>query len=757
MKILKESSTNNTSVVKTRLESIIRKHIKIKKTKDNVSEDTIYIQRDSVEINTFNIINDIADNCNKLVIQTYLFLKTWILKKYENREILSKITEDMIRLIFKLFTFTKVSKKLQHETNHILFSEMQKFYNEEYCKLYNHPKINCSNYAQIFNYLAIDIKTNIENNIQLHFLNYIKCYVNGVFYVDYDDKLSKKENIAIKRNLKQELFKVKEDLIFDTKKSDPKYHEWIDNLKNTIFTKTDKNQPFWSNLTIKPQQYLPHMIYMNRELEDRGRKTFNVLPLRTSYITKYIPIDTQVIIKLLMKDLKGSSKYLNNMSQNADNIWNMFFDLNNKAFKKKNYKFNHLIYTDGFAVSILFIKDACAESKIEKFKNFKKKRLENISLCKNKTSDEIIKYKEEIKNKKILDKEEIKKNKMIKKNEAKEAFKKLSKEEKQELKQQRLNKLDTEEKKLKNQPEFPYLEDLTENQINKLKNSKLVYIDPGKIRLYTMIDDKNKVLKYSNAEYIKRIKRKKYSKKSQKIRDELEITRLEKILSNYNSKSCYLNKFKEYVEIKNQLAFGLLELYKNVFFRKYKWYSYIMKQREIERLTNLIAKTYGKDCKLLMGDWSPSVQMKNFMPTPMIGLKRKLRKKFEIINLDEYNTSKLSYITETETENLRLRIKVAKKDENKKVIRDEKGEVIKELMLKDMHSILTYKMSNGRLGCINRDINSVKNMRKIVHHWFYYGKRLEEYSKSKSTNQSLLEQVDKNEESNVLKVVKKAI
>jgi len=47
-----------------------------------------------------------------------------------------------------------------------------------------------------------------------------------------------------------------------------------------------------------------------------------------------------------------------------------------------------------------------------------------------------------------------------------------------------------------------------------------------------------------------------------------EITRLEKILSNYDSKLCYFNKFKKYVEIKNWLSFGLLELYKNIFFKK---------------------------------------------------------------------------------------------------------------------------------------------------------------------------------------------
>ena len=40
----------------------------------------------------------------------------------------------------------------------------------------------------------------------------------------------------------------------------------------------------------------------------------------------------------------------------------------------------------------------------------------------------------------------------------------------------------------------------------------------------------------------------------------------------------------------------------------------------------------------------------------MIRLKRKLRKHFEIINIDEFNTSKLNHKTENECENLRKTI-----------------------------------------------------------------------------------------------------
>ena len=38
-------------------------------------------------------------------------------------------------------------------------------------------------------------------------------------------------------------------------------------------------------------------------------------------------------------------------------------------------------------------------------------------------------------------------------------------------------------------------------------------------------------------------------------------------------------------------------------------------------------------------------------------------------------------------------------------------------------------MENKRNGCINRDWNAVKNMKKITYHWFKYGKRPIKYSR----------------------------
>ena len=67
---------------------------------------------------------------------------------------------------------------------------------------------------------------------------------------------------------------------------------------------------------------------------------------------------------------------------------------------------------------------------------------------------------------------------------------------------------------------------------------------------------------------------------------------------------------------------------------------------------NNIKYKFGENCTLMMGDWSVSKQMRHFISTPMIGLRRRLRKEFDVINIDEYNTSKLNHKTEEENDNL---------------------------------------------------------------------------------------------------------
>ena len=48
---------------------------------------------------------------------------------------------------------------------------------------------------------------------------------------------------------------------------------------------------------------------------------------------------------------------------------------------------------------------------------------------------------------------------------------------------------------------------------------------------------------------------------------------------------------------------------------------------------------------------------------------------------------------------------------------------------KEQHAVLTSPMENKRECCINRDLNSVLNMRKIVDHFINTGTRLEAFKR----------------------------
>ena len=107
-------------------------------------------------------------------------------------------------------------------------------------------------------------------------------------------------------------------------------------------------------------------------------------------------------------------------------------------------------------------------------------------------------------------------------------------------------------------------------------------------------------------------------------------------------------------------------------------------------MVNKIVKKYSKDHIIIIGK-----QIRNFISTPNLTLKRKLQETFKVYNIDEFRTSCLLYKTEEVCENLYLKFKKDKLQKERK-----------------MHSILTYQMENNRKGCINRDKNVIWKQEK---------------------------------------------
>ena len=603
--------------------------------------------------NIFNTIQDAVYRTNYITTKTSLLLRLWCLDKYHNGIDIPFINENTIKMCMKSLILASSGPKPKNN-NLLLLNEFK--------NLHNFTLEDGVNLSSILNYYAITILTSIETNIKTHFFDYVNRFINSYFKVFYKDEIT---NTEFKKQLFKDLYVVKNDILNGTLKANVKFHNWINEYRFKIVPEEFEIN-YYYDVKATPQKYLKYMIFMNIELEKIEGKMYQFFPLQSSIIPNHIQIDTKSVIELLVD--KGKKEYLDNIEVNKEFLWDKFFNITQKI---KDYKFDNTIITDGYATSLRFIHNDYIEGEKIKKEKMKKGRKDAKEMT------------EEYKEQKKLDK-------------------KILQDEKKEL-----NKLKQKDKpkKIEKIQEFSYIDDVEKVDLE----GKHIFIDPGKRSLFTMMNDDGRFYSYTNKQRVNETKRLKYQNILKKYRDELEITSKENELSLYNSKSCNINKYREFITKKINTNEVLYKLYQNNKFRQYKWYAFINKKRTEDNMLNKIEKTYTKDSIIIIGDWSIGKQMKNFISTPNLSLKRKLQERFKVYNIDEYRTSCLNYKTEELSKNLYLPDKRNKE--------------------RKMHSILTYKMENKRNGCINRDKNGCKNIQKVFNYYIEYDERPERYKR----------------------------
>ena len=603
--------------------------------------------------NILNTIQEAVYRTNYITTKTCLLLRLWCLEKYHNGIDIPLIDENTIKMCMKSLILPSSGPKPKNN-NLLLLNEFK--------NLHNFTLEDGVNLSSILDYYAITILTSIETNIKMHFFDYVNRFINSYFKVFYKDEITNKE---FKKQLFKDLYVVKNDILNGSLKANVKFHNWIKEYRYKIVPE-EFEISYYYDVKATPQKYLKYMIFMNIELEKIEGKMYQFFPLQSSIIPRHIQIDTKSVIELLVD--KGKKEYLDNIEVNKEFLWDKYFNITQKI---KDYNFDNTIITDGYATSLRFIHNDYIEGEKIKKEKMKKGRKDAKEMT------------EEEKEKKKLDK-------------------KILQDEKKEL-----NKLKQKDKpkKIEKIQEFPYIDDVEKEDLE----GKHIFIDPGKRSLFTMMNDDGKFYSYTNKQRVNETKRLKYQNILKKYRDELEITSKENELSLYNSKSCNINKYREFITKKINTNEVLYKLYQNNKFRQYKWYAFINKKRTEDNMLNKIEKTYTKDSIIIIGDWSIGKQMKNFISTPNLSLKRKLQERFKVYNIDEYRTSCLNYKTEELSKNLYLPDKRNKE--------------------RKMHSILTYKMENKRNGCINRDKNGCKNIQKVFNYYIEYDERPERYKR----------------------------
>jgi len=175
-----------------------------------------------------------------------------------------------------------------------------------------------------------------------------------------------------------------------------------------------------------------------------------------------------------------------------------------------------------------------------------------------------------------------------------------------------------------------------------------------------VIDEENVIYKYSACR--RRVDT--YSKTSNRIilheKTMANVIETETKLSNFKSNTLITQVYKNYIQNNTILNNKLKEFYQNPLFRKLAFRRFIKTKQSEVKLLNEIENKYldkeeikqGKKIVILHGDYSRTSQMKGCIPTPNIGIKKLLSSRFIILDINEFNTSKLYNKTFKEMKNV---------------------------------------------------------------------------------------------------------
>lgn len=629
------------------------------------------------------IIEDAVNRMNKLVIHTLQFIKLYYLDQLINHKTIITINNKFINNVMKIIGTRTSSGRKCNQKIELLKQQLKIFFNESYKQYLYEEDIPYINLNTVMDYEAVAIETMFKNHIMNNFSSYVNTFINGILnvhekiqHIKDTIKDGMKQKLEI-RQYRSEIRKLKNDILNTTDNCDEKYNNIKKNVREKLLLSNINNdKSLIYNVHVDPLKFLPTLVFMSMHLENANKKAINCFPLRKNIKPKYIPLDTTTIIHLLIKKeiietkpwIEKKTYYLTkgNLKNNKEKIWNFFFKTHKKCFKRKKYKFKYMIYTDGYGCSILLIRN-------DLFNPTKKMLIHTV-------------------------------------------------------------------KKPKNYMECPYINKINDLEKEKLKKYNIVGIDPGKQDLLFCTNGKIEIVKRNDGSIKHKIITFRYSqnqrrfetksKKYQKIIDKLKkityitnkntitkikkqfpncfynnkisIKQIESLLSETHSKSCLLDKVKNYIEKKSFIVHIITAFYKQEILRKLRWYSFINRQKSEMKMINNFKKKFGKPSKTIVciGDWSQKKQMKYQEPTKGKSFRQLFKQSgYKTYLVDEYNTSKKSHINGEDLEKF-------KKRENAKPYK-------KNITL--VHGLLRSKSvpnnKSSKVILFNRDINGCMNIR----------------------------------------------
>lgn len=315
------------------------------------------------------VISEAAGTVNKIVIRALLFLRLYLIDQKATPPV---VNAEFIDTVFKTVCHQKNIGRPPSKAAKVTRDKLTAFYKQHFEPLLpiGDSPLSYTYLNTVLDYASVQLMTVFETNIKQHFVEYVEAYVNSVWQKDFlidrirKTRTTKRQRDAGVRKLCTTLRHLKNDLLnvgSESFQSHVCYHSWINKHKTLVLPSKQKYQKdlLFYDLQCKPQDYWPGMLRMTEAMEEAGKKLRNFCPLRTSVIPRHITLDTTTLVHLLFTKENGSkSKILTKgeLLRNKDNIWETFFRTNMKVFKARDYKFNHMVDTDGVSCSILLIR-----------------------------------------------------------------------------------------------------------------------------------------------------------------------------------------------------------------------------------------------------------------------------------------------------------------------------------------------------------------------------------------------------------------
>lgn len=604
------------------------------------------------------IIEKTVIDMNEIVILSYHFIRLYLLDKFNNNKELPTINKQFVLDVIKTVSSTNSKrgqkKKPENIKNATGKSDMKKFYNDVFSKLVD-KKPCYSNKTHIVSITANEMITCIKTNISTHFVKHLFKYINCLFKEPKSLEIKKETNKEKRKELykimNQEIRDLKSDLINNKiENSKEEYHSWIKENKGFLFpNKVNKSVAY--DVKCNPEKYIKYSFYINQKIEELGKRPYQVIPQRNNIVPKSINLNSNGIADLIgdFIDDKKKAIFSYNKSELVLHAKKHQKHIWSKILKlEKKDIFNQKEYV--FYNQIITDGFSCSLLFILK------------------------KYKDKVFGDKLP--------------------------------------------QLNNDFEFTKVEDLSKEICDEYLTDKykLVSLDPGKIRPITMIDENNKFFKYTAC----RRRFETYTKRSSYIilqeKKKNSIIEKETKLSNYNSRTLNQEKYKHFITNKTSLNSEVKEFYQKPLFRKLAFRRFIRTKQSEVKLLNEIENTYltkeeikqGKKIVILHGDYSRTTQMKGCIPTSNIGMKKLLLSRFDIVEVNELNTSKLYNKSLKEMENV-----IVKRKKHKK----------------SLHEILTPKEETKCRIFVNRDTNACKNILLIGKCYLESQTRPEEFTR----------------------------